>query len=243
MAVNINAMNMKLPALNGVIDRRLLINYRVTPDAVKNLLPEDLDPLIVNGYASAGICLLRLKNIGLKHAPRLLRINSENAAHRFLVKHKDSAKNPCGVYIPRRDTDSFLNVMVAGKLFSWPHYSARFNVKELNGVYAVSMESKDGYSSLHVEAELSGTFPSDSMFTSIDHASTCFRDCSVGISPSSDGKRSKVIKLKTATWSVKPLHIRVLRSSFFEDNSIFPDGTICFDNALLMEGIEHEWIS
>lgn len=234
---------MELPVLDGIIDRRILINYRVNPNVIKKLLPDDLDPLIINGYASAGICLLRLKNIGIKHAPRILRINSENAAHRFLVKSRNTDRKICGVYIPRRDTDSLLNVVVAGKLFSWPHYAARFEVNEDNGTYAVTMQSKDGNSSLQVEAELADTFPSDSMFKSIDHASQCFRDCSIGISPSSHGKRNKTIQLKTNSWSVKPLHIRMLRSSFFEDNSIFPDGSIRFDNALLMEGIEHEWIS
>src|SRR5690606_10801675 len=107
---------MELPALNGVIDRRILINYRIRPEVVKSLLPSHLDPLIVNGYASGGICLLRLKNIGVKGAPSFLRINSENAAHRFLVTYRKGGEIVKGVYIPRRDTDSQLNVLVAGKL-------------------------------------------------------------------------------------------------------------------------------
>jgi hypothetical protein len=32
-----------------------------------------------------------------------------------------------------------------------------------------------------------------------------------------------------------------VRSSFFEDGSLFPRGSIEFDCALLMRGIEHEW--
>jgi hypothetical protein len=32
-----------------------------------------------------------------------------------------------------------------------------------------------------------------------------------------------------------------VRSSFFEDESLFPRGSSEFDCALLMRGIEHEW--
>src|SRR5688572_21828315 len=113
---------MKLPVLDGIIDRRILLNYRVNPKVIKSLLPHHLDPIVINGYASACICLLRLKNIGIKYSLPFLRITSENAAHRFLIKWIDNGKEMHGVYIPRRDTDSVLNVWLAGKLFSWPHY-------------------------------------------------------------------------------------------------------------------------
>lgn len=234
---------MELPVLNGIIDRRILINYRVDADVVKKLLPQHLDPIVINGFASAGICLLRLKNIGVKYSPSIFRITSENAAHRFLIKYKEGDKEVHGVYIPRRDTDSTLNVLLAGKLFSWPHYPANFQVQEANGKYSLKMQSEDLDTSLLVEAKLSDTFPSDSMFTSVDHASECFRDCPVGISPSSHAGRFKKIRLQTKTWSVKPLEVINLRSSFYENKSLFPNGSIRFDNALLMEGIEHQWTS
>lgn len=234
---------MELPVLNGIIDRRILINFRVKPDIVKGLLPTHLDPLIINGYSSAGICLLRLKDIGMKSSPSWFRITSENAAHRFLVKCPGNEHSQNGVYIPRRDTDSIVNVLLAGKIFSWPHYQARFQVSEGNGSYVVKMQSKDLSTSLHVRAQATNTFPSDSMFDSIEHASKCFHDCPVGISPSTVVNRFKTILLKTKTWAVKPLEILQLESAFFEDLSLFPEGTIQFDNALLMEGIEHEWSS
>ena len=234
---------MELPVLNGTIDRRILINYRVKPEVVTALLPSHLEPLIVNGYASAGICLLRLKNIGIKSFPSFLRITSENAAHRFLVTFKEGDRIIEGVYIPRRDTDSMLNVLLAGKIFSWPHYPASFQVDESNGCYSVKMESEDEHANLDVEAQIADTFPSDSMFDSVAHASSCFHDCAVGVSPSTKPKKFKTIKLKTKTWAVKPLAVRSLKSSYFQDKSLFPDGSIHFDNALLMEGIEHEWLS
>lgn len=234
---------MELPVLNGIIDRRILINYRIKPEVVKALLPSHLEPLVINGFASGGICLLRLKNIGLKWAPSFLRITSENAAHRFLVSYEKDGVVHRGVYIPRRDTDSMLNVALAGKLFSWPHYRAVFVVGEGNGKYAVSMQSGDGYTRLEVEAQRTDDFPSNSMFDSLTHASNSFKDCAVGVSPSTKRSEFKTIKLQTKTWHVTPLQVRGLKSSYFEDGSLFPHGTIQFDNALLMEGIAHEWLT
>jgi len=49
--------------------------------------------------------------------------------------------------------------------------------------------------------------------------------------------------LNTFKWEVKPLEVKRVKSSFFEDQSVFPKGSIQFDNALLMENIEHEWSS
>ncbi|HZI25437.1 MAG TPA: DUF2071 domain-containing protein, partial [Chryseolinea sp.] len=231
----------KLPVLDGIIDRRILINYRVHPEVIKNLLPPHLDPLVINGYGSAGICLLRLKNIGIKHSSQFLRITSENAAHRFLVKWIENGEEMHGVYIPRRDTDSVLNVWLAGNLFSWPHYMAHFEIQEGRGSYSLKMKSKDMSSHLQIRAEIANDFPTVSMFDSLEHASTCFQNCAVGISPSKNPNQLKVIQLKTKTWIVTPLHVQELQSSYFENSNLFPTGQIHFDNALLMEGIEHEW--
>lgn len=234
---------MTLPVLNGIIERRILINYRIDPEIVKMLLPSHLKPLVINGYASGGICLLRLKDIGMKYAPSFLRITSENAAHRFLVSYEKDGVVHHGVYIPRRDTDSMLNVGLAGKLFSWPHYRAVFQVGEGNGKYTVSMQSRDGYTRFEVDAQRTDHFPLNSMFDSLAHASNSFKDCAVGISPSTKRSAFKTIKLQTKTWHVTPLQVHDLQSSYFEDDSLFPHGSIQFDNALLMEGIAHEWLS
>jgi hypothetical protein len=234
---------MELPVLSGTIARRILINYRVAPDVIRKILPNHLDPIIIGGYASAGICLLKLRNIGLRYSPQFLKINSENAAHRILVRWREDEQVRCGVYIPRRDTDSKLNVWLAGQVFAWPHYLAQFNTKEEEGNYFVSVQSCDHRTDLSVRARPGNSFPSDSMFRSMDHASECFQECNIGCSPSAYSDRFKKIELRTQCWSVKPLDIQQLSSVFFEDTGIFPKGTIAFDNALLMEDIPHEWHS
>ena len=69
-----------LRTVTGVIDRRLLVNYRVEPVVIAELLPEPFRPQIVAGHAVAGICLIRLSQIRPVHTPAWIGWKSENAA-------------------------------------------------------------------------------------------------------------------------------------------------------------------
>ena len=76
---------MRIPTIRGVIDRRVLVNFRVDPDVLARVCPAPFRPQIVNGFGVAGICLIRLKSIRPKLFPACLGISSENAAHRIAV--------------------------------------------------------------------------------------------------------------------------------------------------------------
>ncbi len=54
---------MKIPVISGNIKRRFLINFRIDPKVLQNILPKHFEPILVNGYAVGGICLIRLENI------------------------------------------------------------------------------------------------------------------------------------------------------------------------------------
>lgn len=53
-----------------------------------------------------------------------MRIHSENAAHRIAVEWDFEGKTFEDVYIPRRDTNSFFNTLVGGRLFPGIHHRA-----------------------------------------------------------------------------------------------------------------------
>ncbi len=46
--------------LDGTIERRILINYRLDPAAARQLVPSPLRPQLVAGSAVAGVCLIRM---------------------------------------------------------------------------------------------------------------------------------------------------------------------------------------
>src|SRR5262249_9718302 len=99
---------MKLPTLQGIIDRRMLVNYGVDPGVAERVLPAPFRPKLAQGYAMAGICLIRLKQIRPMFVPAAVGMSSENAAHRFAVQWDVNGETREGVFIPRRDTSSKL---------------------------------------------------------------------------------------------------------------------------------------
>ena len=230
---------MKLPVIHGYIDRRILVNFSVSPDAIRQILPAPFRPKIYKDKAIAGICLIRLKHVKPKGWPDFTGISSENGAHRIAVEWEENGITKEGVYIPRRDTSSRWNAFAGGRLFPGEHHLAKFNVAEENGKYHVDFTSEDD-TSISIDARNTDQFPPDSVFGTLENASAFFAKGAHGYSPNSkqtlDG-----LYLQTYKWEVSPLHMLQVSSSFFENTSLFKEGDVQFDNALLMTRIEHEW--
>src|SRR5579863_10244070 len=99
-----NITEFAAPVMRGIIDRRILVNFRVQPDVIRPLLPPKFHPKLVHGWAIAGICLIRLKHLRPPGFPTALGLNSENAAHRIAVEWNEDGVPREGVFVPRRDT-------------------------------------------------------------------------------------------------------------------------------------------
>jgi hypothetical protein len=54
--------------------------------------------------------------------------------------------------------------------------------------------------------------------------------------------RLEGLSLLTKSWSVAPLAVARVHSTYFADLARFPEGSVEFDCALLMRNIEHEWV-
>lgn len=232
---------MKIPAIRGRIDRRILVNYQVAPDVLSKFLPEPFRPKLVGGSGIAGVCLIRLKEIRPRLVPYRCGISSENAAHRIAVEWTSHGQSHEGVYVPRRDTSSRLNRLAGGRLFPGVQHPAGFDVHEEGGFYSVALRSKDGHVRLEVAGRLASELPKGSVFHSLEEASVFFERGSIGYSATSTPGSFDGLELRSLSWRVEPLTVERVYSSFFSDEEIFPKGSVRFDCALLMRGIEHEW--
>jgi hypothetical protein len=232
---------MRLPVIRGVIERRILANFRVDPDVLARILPNPFRPKLVNGWGMAGICLIRLGQIRPRVVPAVFGLSSENAAHRIAVEWDDSSGTQSGVYIPRRDTSSRLNALAGGRLFPGEHHLARFDVRESDGEFHVSLRGDNV--ALLVEGHLAIKFPQESIFATLEEASSFFEAGALGYSATARPGHFDGLELRSLRWRVEPLAITRVESSFFSNQSSFPSGSVHFDCALLMRGIEHEWHS
>jgi hypothetical protein len=234
---------MQIPVIHGTIERRILINYGVDPDVLQALLPAPFRPKLVRGFGIAGVCLIRLRNVRPKFWPAALGARSENAAHRIAVEWEDRGVTREDVFVPRRDTNCRFNSLVGGRMFPGVHQHAKFDVLEGDNACDIHIQSDDGETEISVRGRQAGELPPTSLFESIDEISAFFERGSVGYSPSLKSAELQGLELHCRKWQVRPLAVAEVRSSFFDDPGRFPAGSIEFDSALVMRGIEHEWRS
>lgn len=232
---------MRIPTLRGVIDRRLLVNFRCDPDVLARQLPAPFRPQLHGGHALVGICLIRLRAVRPRGLPAWLGIRSENAAHRAAVHWDRDGQSHTGVFVRRRDTGSWLNALAGGRLFPGEHHRARFRVEERDAQLAIAMHSDDGTADLEVAGVVANAWPAGSVFASCDEASAFFAAGAVGWSVTSQPGRFDGLELRCARWQVEPLAVSRVTSRWFDDRGRFPPGSIAFDNALLMRNIDHSW--
>ena len=227
--------------MEATVERRLLVNYRVDPHVIAPLLPEPLRPQLVDGWAVAGICLIRLGQLRPRGFPRRLGLSSENAAHRIAVEWDGGGGVRTGVFIPRRDSNSIATVMLGGRVFPGAHHFARFTTGEANGTLSVAFASRDESARAAVMVEPVADLPESALFSSTESASRFFERGSSGYSTARRPDQLDGLMLTTKKWHVEAARVVSARSSFFEDERLFPRGSATLDCALLMREVPVEW--
>lgn len=230
-----------VPNAAATIERRLLVNYRVDPDALQRVIPAGFRPHLVNGVGMAGICFIRLGHLRPVGLPEVLGLTTENAAHRVAIEW-DGPEGPLhGVFIPRRDTSSLLTTVIGGRVFPGEHHRARFQVEETEKRYEVAFASVDGTAKAAVELRASRDWPAGSVFGSLSEASCFFRQSPLGLSAARRPGTYDGVELCCESWRVEPLSIEHAESSFFANATVFPGAAVELDSALLMRDLPVTW--
>jgi hypothetical protein len=234
---------MFLDTIHGIIERRVLLNYRINPDILAKVLPAPYRPKTYGGWGIGGICMIRFKSLRPQGMPSWLGFNSENAAHRIAVAWNQNGQEMEGVYIPRRDTNSWFNKTLGGRVFPGIFYRSQFQVEETANSVAVKIVREDG----GVEAAFVGgtaeNLPATSIFPSLAEATGFFSLGATGYSATHESNHYHGMELRTLDWTIEPLRIHEVVSCFFEDRKQFPEGSVEIDCALLMKNVAHEWHS
>lgn len=232
---------MRPPTMSSVIERRLLVNYRVDPEVAASLLPTPLRPHLVNGWAVAGICLIRLGRLRPSWVPGRAGLRTENAAHRIAVEWDGIGGRQVGVYIPRRDSDSVIAVLAGGRLFPGEHHRASFDVRETARELHVAFASTDRTARVSVDIRVAQRLQGSAVFADLQEASDFFRGGSTGFSATRENGRLDGLEMQADRWVVEPAEVRAVCSSFFDDARRFPTGSATIDCALLMRDIPVTW--
>jgi hypothetical protein len=227
--------------IEGVIARRMLLNFRADPSVVQRLLPAPLEVDQQRGHAIVGVCLIRLEKLRPRGVPDALGLSSENMAHRIAIRYPTRAGMRPGVFIWRRETDQRLVELLGGRLFPGVHHYARFEARENENSLAMDVTSDDGKADVSFSARVSAEWHGTPSFETFDEVSEFFRRGDCGFSCSLRGDELEGLQLKTLKWAMVPMDVESQHCVFYSNSRRFPAGSIGFDCGLLMRGLPHEW--
>ncbi len=230
-----------LPVIEGMIARRVLLNYWIEPEAARRLVPEPLEIVTVNGFAVAGVCLIRMEKLRPKGLPAAMGISSENMAHRIAIRYPTSNGMRDGVYIWRRDSDSLLTVRLGGVVFPGVHRDAEFRVEGDDESLAMQVLTEDGAADVSFRLAPAREWKWTLLFPRFADVCGFFERGDCGFSCTLRGDALEGLQMRTLKWEMCPVQIEGPRSAFFENERMFPRGSAGFDCGVLMRGIPHEW--
>lgn len=234
---------MFLDTIHGTIDRRVLLNYRLDAETLQRVLPAPFRPKLYQGYGIGGVCMIRFKGLRPRLAPRWLGLGSENAAHRFAVEWEQDGEHKEGVFIPRRDTNSWFNKQFGGRVFPGIFQRSQFEGQETNESISLRVSCEDKTQAIEFAGHIATDLPTTSLFPSVQEAAEFFSLGATGYSQTYTEDHYHGMDLISQDWSVTPLAIEVAHCAFFDETSRFPMGSAELDCALLMRNVEHEWRS
>jgi hypothetical protein len=234
---------MFLDTIHGIIDRRVLLNYRINPEVLRHVLPRPFKPKLYAGHAVGGVCMIRFSQLRPRSVPTWLGLSSENAAHRIAVQWEQDGEQREGVFIPRRDTNSWFNRTLGGRFFPGIFQRSRFESEETNSSVSLRVVRSDGVAEIAFAGHIADQLPRASIFPGVEAAAGFFSLGATGYSATRTPGHYHGMELHSLNWTVLPLAIDEAQSCFFDDRERFPAGSVELDCALLMRGIEHEWHS
>jgi hypothetical protein len=231
----------QLPIITGQLDRRILLNYRFSPEHLRRFVPAPFEPRLHKEHGIGGICMIRFQGLRPRGVPSAFGVDSENAAHRIAVTWQASGARKEGVFIPQRDTASSFNRWAGGRIFPGIFERSEFRVVETPGRYHVEISGAGSDPHVVFDGEDTESFSPSSIFSSLDEASAFFASGAVGYSPARDSSHFQGMELRLLEWHISPLKINTAFVRLYEDGKAFPKGSVQLDSAMVMRRLKHEW--
>jgi len=234
-------VEVRTPVLQGTIQLRILIVYRLDPSAVLDLIPAPFEAQLVNDFAVGAISLSRLSDVRPQGLPSWLGVSGEHATHSFAVKWADQRRPAVGVFIPRRHTSSRLTAAFGDRLFPGAYGRGDFAVEQRGPDVHFAFAARESSCAVDAAVTAVGEPAASRLFASTDEASQLFRRGAVGYSLRRKGGLLDGIEMRTRAWRIDSARIVDVRSSYFDDVTVFPAGTAVVDSAFVMRDIGADW--
>ncbi len=228
-------VDVRTPVLQATLARRLLIAFRLEPEASAYLVPAPFSPQVVNGFAVGCISLDRVTGLRPRGLPAATGIAFEHAAHKIAVEWNQGGRAATGFFVVRRHSSSRVTARVGDRLFPGEHERATFAVADHGPELRVAFESRDGGSSVDASVVATADLSASVLFASTDEAWRFFRRGAVSYSLRRRGGLLDGLDARTRESNVQSAVIERVSSSVFAPDTAIPD------SAFLMRNVPVEW--
>lgn len=218
-----------LSTLRGRMQSRTLALYRADPTVIARHLPAHMAVAPFRGRALVGVCYTRM----LEGRPGLLPLSmgNDHLAWRFPVEVTGTdGRGRTAVWIPRRCTSSWFGAHCAGRLTRGNWGLADFRFEEQPGGLELAV-TRGG----EVEFELTASTASElrgSLFLNAAEARDVISGAGRSHPPFALAPGFDHLTLEPELWRIEPLEVHRVHARLFEEESLFPSGSVEFDCAL-----------
>jgi len=218
----------RITPVHGVVERRLLVTYRLDPDVAKEVLPAPLQARLIGGYAVAGIALAHVGRIRPAGLPAVVGLSRETGMHGIAVEWGTTRSLHTGVFVMHRDSVG----AGPGRRLRW---APRFTVDERADGLRVAYTSRDHAVRVDVDVSLAAGLAGSALFRDV-RAAIRFLELD-GPEGTSWGPSLRGLKLSAGDRCFGAARVRTATSSIFADTSVFPPGSLHVDSALLLRDL------
>ena len=222
---------MRIIPVRGVIERRLLVIYRLDPDVAKGLLPAPFRTRLTSGYAVAGIALAHLGRLRPAGLPPVTGLSRESATHGIAVEWESPRSLHTGVFVVHRDSAG----TVPGRHF---RRAPMFTVEERTDGLRVAYSSRDRAVQVDVDVSLATALEGSALFRDVRAAARFLElDGANRAAGAAWTPQPRGIKLSAGDGCISAARVRTAASSIFANTSVFPPGSVHLDSALVLRDL------
>jgi len=223
------------PAVSGVVESRILVNFRVGLDTLDTVLPEPFRGREVGetGVGIGTVCFTKVTKARPWFVPESLSVGFETATHRISAAVEGEGGTTFCVYVPQREVSSRFCSVVGGFLLPTDFDRAEFQTKENDGARLIRADGIKFAGAKMYETDRDGV-NDDSVFYSLESASKFL--CEGGVEYSKSGGGYGGVEFRTDETIIEPIDVTEAHSSYFEKMGAR------FDSAFRMRDVEGKWI-
>ena len=229
-----------LDTVSGLMARQVLLNVRIDPIVVHELLPTTFKPVLRHRYAIGGISLIRFDHLSAEILPHWMESHSESVAFWF-VEWEFNGKKQTGAYIPRRESNSHMTRSLGDRPFTGIFRRSHFNSEESDLCIRTFVKSIDDTHEIEFHGHFENKMPKNSVFSTLEEAKAFLQSICLGYSESEIPGVYHGLELRAKDWNLEPLSIRNASSTFLDDRTLFPPGSLEIDSAFALRNVRHEW--